>query len=43
MRDKEYINHKSEEGLTALHYSVINKHQECVSLLLDDPLVNPHE
>lgn len=43
LRDKEYINHKSDEGLSALHYAVIHQHEECVSLLLEDHLVNPHE
>ena len=43
IRDKEYINHRSDEGLTALHYAVIKKQEECVSLLLEDPLVNAHE
>lgn len=39
-RDKEYINHKCDSGLSALHYATINQHQECLSILLEDPLVN---
>lgn len=29
--------------MSALHYATINQHQECLSILLDDPLVNHME
>lgn len=43
VREKEYINFKDDNELCALHYATINKHQECVSLLLDDSLINKYE
>ena len=39
-KDGLYINFKGEEGLSALHYATINKHHECIELLLNDPFVD---
>lgn len=30
MRDPNYINFKSEEGYTALHYAILKSHTECI-------------
>lgn len=39
VRDQQYLNFKSDEGLAAIHYAVIGRHQQCLSLLLDDQLI----
>ena len=31
-----YINHRSEEGYSALHYAVLREHVDIVKLLLDE-------
>ena len=36
-RDPSYINCRSEEGYTALHYAILNNHIECIEVLLSDP------
>lgn len=40
VRDRDYINHRCDAGLNALHYAIINQHIECISLLLEDPLIS---
>jgi ankyrin repeat protein len=40
VRDPVFINFKGEEGLAAIHYATIEKHSECVSLMLEDSLVD---
>ena len=40
VRDQTYINFKNEDGLAAIHYAVIEKHQECFQLFLDDNLAD---
>ena len=39
VRDPHYLNFKSDEGLAAIHYAVIERHTECIELLLEDTLV----
>lgn len=39
VRDTHYINFKGDEGLTALHYAVIEKHPDCIELMVEDSLV----
>lgn len=34
VRDANYINFKGDEGLAAIHYAVIEKHTECVLLMI---------
>ena len=38
VRDPIYINFRSDEGYTALHYAVLKDHIECVQILIDDPV-----
>jgi ankyrin repeat protein len=40
VRDHQYLNFKGEDGLAAIHYATIGKHQECISLLVDDSLID---
>ena len=40
VRDPNYINYKSEEGYTALHYAIIQNNIECIDLLINDPYVD---
>lgn len=37
LRDPYYINLKSEEGYSALHYAVLNNTEDCVEALINDP------
>ncbi len=39
VRDAQYINFKSDEGLAAIHYAVIGRHLECLALMMEDQLV----
>jgi len=39
VRDAEYINFKGEEGLAAIHYAAIEKHYDCIVLMLEDTLI----
>jgi ankyrin repeat protein len=39
VRDPNYINFKGDDGLAAMHYAVIEKHHECISLMIEDNLV----
>lgn len=34
VRDSSYINYRGDEGLTALHYAVIEKHHECITYMI---------
>lgn len=38
VRDPHYINFKSDCGLTAIHYAVLEKHTECFDIFLEDNL-----
>jgi len=40
VRDPYYINFKSEEGYTALHYAILQNNIECIELLINDPYVD---
>lgn len=40
VRDTNYINCKSDEGYTALHYAVLQNNIECIELLINDPYVD---
>ncbi len=40
VRDSQYINFKSDEGLAAIHYAIIGRHLECLALMMDDQLVD---
>jgi ankyrin repeat protein len=37
VRDPNFINFRSSEGYTALHYAILNDHIECVRVILNDP------
>lgn len=39
VRDPNYLNFRSDEGLAAIHYALIERHSECTMLLVEDPLV----
>lgn len=30
-----YVNFKSDEGFSALHYAVLNDHEECVEVMIE--------
>lgn len=39
VREHSYINFRSDEGYSALHYAIIKSHEECIDLLLNDPYI----
>lgn len=39
VREHSYINFKSDEGYSALHYAILKSHEECVEILLNDPFI----
>jgi len=38
VRDPHYINFKSDCGLAAIHYAVLEKHTDCFNIFLEDIL-----
>jgi ankyrin repeat protein len=39
VREHSYINFRSDEGYSALHYAILNSQEECVEILLNDPFI----